>query len=223
MGKETVYRGMKPFLKLASIKLDLEKAKKDFTNLLPPEYQEEFKNKSYLAGGAIYSLYNNQIPKDYDFFLTDESLVKELRRFFDNGTLKYKNGVKIGKYNDLILVYTDNAISIGDYQIITRWVGDPEDVIEEFDFKHNMFYYIDSEIKTLVDWSYLEDNKLRYNEKRARDICGTIIRIKKFVERGFTITNREVSKMLLKLHEVGFNDRELEILHANDERNDFGS
>ncbi|NUJ17477.1 hypothetical protein FKN04_12915 [Bacillus glycinifermentans] len=210
-------------MQLANIKLDLEKAKKDFTNLLPLEYQEEFKNKSYLAGGAIYSLYNNQIPKDYDFFLTDESLVKELRRFFDNGTLKYKNGVKIGKYKGETLVYTDNAISIGMYQIITKWVGDPEDVIEEFDFKHNMFYYKDDEIKTLVDWSYLEDNKLRYNEKRARDICGTIIRIKKFVERGFTITNREVSKMLLKLHEVGFNDRELEILHANDERNDFGS
>ncbi|WP_236809728.1 hypothetical protein [Bacillus glycinifermentans] len=223
MGRETVYRGTKPFLQLANIKLDLEKAKKDFTNLLPLEYQEEFKNKSYLAGGAIYSLYNNQIPKDYDFFLTDESLVKELRRFFDNGTLKYKNGVKIGKYKGETLVYTDNAISIGMYQIITKWVGDPEDVIEEFDFKHNMFYYKDDEIKTLVDWSYLEDNKLRYNEKRARDICGTIIRIKKFVERGFTITNREVSKMLLKLHEVGFNDRELEILHANDERNDFGS
>ncbi|WP_240503997.1 hypothetical protein [Bacillus licheniformis] len=223
MGKETIYRGMKPLLKVAGIKSDLEKAKKDFISLLPPEYQEEFKNKSYLAGGAIYSLYNNQIPKDYDFFLTDESLVKELRRFFDNGTLKYKNGVKIGKYKDETLVYTDNAISIGMYQIITKWVGTPEDVIGEFDFKHNMYYYINGEIETLVGWEYLNDNKLKYNEKRARDICGTIIRIKKFVERGFTITNHEVAKMLLKLHEVGFNERELEILHINDERNDFGS
>jgi hypothetical protein len=203
----------------------LQDKKKEFSKLLPNDVQKDFMKKTFIGGGAIYSLYNKEEPKDYDFFCEDEIMAKRLRAVFENNSsLKYKDGIKIGKYKGKTLIVTDNAISIGNFQIITRWIGCPKTVIEQFDFKHNMFYlHKKNEIETLTKWEYLEDNKLRYNEKRARDICGTIIRVKKFVERGHSITNREMAKMLLKLHEVGFNERELEILNSHDRRNNFGS
>ena len=147
-------------------------------------------------------------------------MANDLREYFTdylvskNNKLKDKV-VKIGKYRDLKLIVTVNGISLGKYQIVTRWSGDVESVVNEFDFKHNMYYVYKGEIGTCVEWEYLDDNVLRFNCERARDLVGCIIRTRKFVERGFKLTNKEMSKMLLKLHEVGFNDRELEILNSS--------
>lgn len=223
--EESGVKGTRPTQKLKNVEEKLKEAKDDFIKILPKHIQEEFREKSYIGGGAIYSIFNGEEPKDYDFFVIDEEFAKRLHEIFSlNPTLKYKGGIKIGTYNGKRLIVTDNAISIGDYQIITRWVGSPSHVIGQFDFKHNIFYYQNDKVETLSNWSYLSDNKLVFNDGRVRDICGTIIRTKKFVERGFTITNSEMSKMLLKLHEVGFNERELEILNSFDEtRNNFGS
>jgi hypothetical protein len=203
----------------------LLKVKNEFVELLPEEFRKRFAEKCFIGGGAIFSLYNGEEPKDYDFFVTDRLLACDIHRYFDlDSTLRYKNGIKIGVYKGKTLIVTDNAVSFDNrLQIITRWVGTPKEVVGQFDFLHNMFYFQNGKVEALVDWKYLFEKKLYYNEERARDICGTIIRVKKFVERGFTITNKEMSKMLLKLHEVGFNDRELEILNYHDERNDFGS
>ena len=212
-------------IKLKAVADRVKEIKNEFKNLLPKELQEEFEECAYLGGGAIFSLYNDEEPKDYDFFVTSKTFASKAHWIFsNNGTLKYKNGIKIGTHRGKLLIVTNNAISIDKkFQIVTAWVGTPQEVIGEFDFKHNMFYVHNNGVEALVCWSYLEEKKLYYNEKRARDICGTIIRVKKFVERGFAITNKEMSKMLLKLHEVGFNERELEILNYHDERNDFGS
>ena len=211
-------------LKIKNIEKMLKRVKEDLVNMLPLNYRAEFSEKSFIAGGAIYSLYNNEDYKDIDFFLTDEKLAKSIHRYFSmNNRRSYKNGVKVGEYKGRKIIVTDNAISIDKFQIIIRWSGTPEDVVSQFDFKHNMNYFYKDKLHTLTSFKYLNDNKLIYNEERARDICGTIIRVKKFVERGFTITNKEMCKMLLKLNEVGFNERELEILNCNDERNDFGS
>jgi hypothetical protein len=218
-------RAVRPTWKLKSVEEKLKEAKKEFIDMLPTSIQKEFDEKSFIGGGAIYSLYNGQEPKDYDFFVTEERFARVIHTAFSlNPNLKFRGGVKVGSFKGLHMVVTDNAISIGKFQIITRWVGTPYEVIGQFDFKHNMFYYQNGRVETVSNWSFLDDNKLRYNHDRARDICGTIIRVKKFVERGFTITNSEMSKMLLKLHEVGFNERELEILNSHDEeRNNFGS
>lgn len=206
--------------KLNKVKEKLVEVKQELVELLPEKFRERFEQSAYIGGGAIYSLYNNQEPKDYDFFLDDPEFADELSAVFFVLIADFlhvmegfkDNRIYIGYYKDKRAVVTTNGISIGKFQIITRWSGTPEEVINEFDFKHNMFYYHKNNIETFSQWDFLEDNKLRYNEKRARDICGTIIRVKKFVERGFTITNKEMAKMLSKLNEVGFNEREVEIL-----------
>lgn len=203
--------------KREQVKIKIEEEKEKFIKLLPKRFQDRFREESYVSGGAIYSLYNDQEVKDYDFFLDNEELADEIRDYFTmylidkNKDMKDKK-IKVGKYRDLKLVITDNAISIGRYQIITRWVGEPEEVIGEFDFCHNMFYVYKGEINTFSQWDFLEDNRLRFNDKRPRDIAGCIIRTRKFIERGFKLTNKEMAKMLLKLNETGFNERELEIL-----------
>lgn len=128
--------------------------------------------------------------------------------------MEEKKGVKKGEYKGLPFILTDNAITIGKYQIITQWVGSIDEVVSEFDFKHNQFYYHDGEIGTLSSFKYLDDNKLVYNEQRARNIAHTFIRTIKFVERGWTISHKELSKMILKLNDVGLSENEIKSLTA---------
>lgn len=202
------------------VRVKLESEKEKLIELLPKQFQDRFRDNSFIGGGAIYSLYNGNEPKDIDLFITDEELVEELREYFflyitaKDAETKDKK-IKIGTYRSKKFVLTDNAITIDKFQIITKWIGEPEEVINEFDFAHNMFYVYKGEIDTFSQWDFLDDNLLRFNNARARDISGCIIRTKKFVERGFKLTNKEMAKMLLKLNDVGFNKREIEILeHA---------
>lgn len=207
-----------------------EKAKAELRSLLPKNLQISFDTYSFIAGGCIHSIYNGQEPNDYDFFLTNKRFAITLREHFDDlEGMDEKNGVKKGVYKGLPFILTENAITIGKYQIITQWVGTIHDIVSEFDFKHNQFYYYDGEIETLSSFKYLDDNKLVYNEQRARNIAHTFIRTIKFVERGWTISHKELSKMILKLNDVGLSESEIKSLtavavaHKEQEEDTYGS
>lgn len=223
--RKTIHRSSEEIhkQKLREVSNHLKQVKEDMFQLLPLQVWQRFDEQAYISGGCIYSLYHDKTPKDYDFFLWDQSLVNELREFFIERAGYHGSDMSGGTYNGLSLLVTNNAISIGRYQIITQWVGDPQDVISEFDFKHNQFYWKNKRVQTLSDWSYLKGNALVYNEQRARDIVGTIVRIPRFVQRGMTITQKEMSKVLLKLNDVGFTDKEIEILNSNKADRHFSS
>lgn len=205
--------------KLFDIEMLLYDESRELFKLIPENLRSEFKQKSFIAGGCIYSLYNNLIVKDYDFFVTDKELAELLPIYFSalGNIVTVENGIKMGTYQGHKLVITDNAITIGEYQIITKWVGTPEEVVSQFDFKHLMFYfdYKKCAIKTLSHFKYLDDKRLHYNEDRARDVVGSIMRANKFVERGMTIYPEEMAKILLKLKDVGFSDGEVQLLNNN--------
>ncbi len=170
--------------------------KKNLLSRLPLRIREYIDKHSYFAGGCIYSLYNGSAPKDYDLFLDSEEAVEML------------NAAKVESV-DFVSEY---ALSMGPYQIVTRFTGAPEDVIGEFDFKHNMFYFKDGKIHNVAPWKYLNSKKLIFNEERARDICGAIMRVPKFVARGMTISKYEMAKMLDLLDKGQFDSRERAIV-----------
>ncbi|WP_257219487.1 hypothetical protein [Paenibacillus sp. LK1] len=223
--RKTIHRGSEEIhkQKLNDISNHLREVKNELIKLLPTQMWQRFEEEAYISGGCIYSLYHDKKPKDFDFFLVNQSLVNEIREYFIERAGYHGSDISGGTYHDLPLIITNNAISIGKYQIITQWVGDPQDVIQEFDFRHNMFYWKNKRVYTLSDWSYLKGNALVYNEQRARDIVGTIVRVPRFIQRGMTITQKEMSKVLLKLHSVGFTDKEIEILNSNKADRHFGS
>ncbi|MFE4571398.1 hypothetical protein [Paenibacillus chitinolyticus] len=196
-------------------------------DLLPEKFKKQFEQLAYIAGGCIYSLYQSQEPKDYDFFLMDESFVKDLRRhFLEEESGYHGKDISGGTYHGYPLTITENAISIGRYQIITRWIGQPEEVVKEFDFKHLQFYCAGNEIETVTQFDFLDSKELKYNEDRARDICGSVFRSNKFVSRGMKISQKEMAKMLLRLKNVGFSEKEVETLIAckdKTETDHFGS
>lgn len=207
-----------------SITGKLEKKFNEIKSLLPEELRKEADFSLYIAGGCIYSLYQDKPVNDYDFFCTSEYFAKQVMGYFRRNDVtmikEVREGIWEGVYpldgRMIDIVVTNNAVSFGqELQIITKYTGSPDEVVGQFDFMHNMYYYEfgNTMISKVADsFDFLDDKYLKYNTDRARDICGTIMRIPKFVQKGFIVTKTEVAKMLKSLEDKGFDERELEIL-----------
>lgn len=201
----------------------LEEEKLNLISLLPMKFHRRMYNDSYICGGCIYSLKNDQEVNDFDFFVTNQELADELVEYFkgyitqttriDESGIEKELKVKKGTYLGYTLTMTRYAISIDrKYQIVIKYVGEPRDVLSEFDFKHNMFFYRNDYVENVADWEYLDTNVICFNEDRPRDICGTLLRVPKFVNKGMVFPKKEVAKMLKKLVENGFDESEKQIL-----------
>jgi hypothetical protein len=179
--------------KLHKAEENLAIAQNKFLNIFEPQDRDYIKSHTYFAGGCIYSIYNNQRPKDYDIFCDSLDIVEFISQEIDSLE-------KLGIVQDIFI--TSNAISINDYsdynfQIIKKFYGEPSGVIAQFDFYHNFFAFINGKIISFHNWRYIETKKLCFNFDRARDIGNVILRIPKFVERGFKIYKSDHAKILL--------------------------
>lgn len=216
--------------KLENIKFIINSELEKLYRLVEPHIEEVIKANSYVAGGCIYSIYHTNEFKDIDiFFKNRESLDMVIEYILKSDSfyvMTEKNDISIGVYKGNRVVITDNAVSVGVFQLIKRDIGTPSEVVDQFDFKHNMFYLENGGevIKSRSGFIYLEDEHLRFNKGRSRDICGTIMRTIKYSERGMKIKRSELASMLLQLEEVGFAEHELHVLHSyDDERLAFES
>ena len=102
-------------------------------------------------------------------------------------------------------------------KLSSSFFGEPESCVGQFDFKHNMHYYIPESMKIecayedeiydevvnglfdreidFEDFKYLDTNELIFNENRARDVEGVYLRIEKFVNKGMTISKETKKKI----------------------------
>jgi len=151
----------------------------------------------YFAGGCIYCLRNGKEVKDYDMFLKDDELIEDLKKL------------------DIWSFASDYALTCGKYQVVIKYFGEPDVCVGQFDFKHNMHYYIPKTQKILCayldelfydepdfeDFRYLQTNELFFNENRARDIEGVYLRVEKFTKRKKKIskeTKKQIKKRVTK-------------------------
>ena len=158
-----------------------------------PTMVDALKEDLYFAGGCIYCLRNNKVVKDYDMFLQDDRLIEDLKNL------------------DIWSFTSEYALTCGKFQLVIKYFGEPDSCVQQFDFMHNMHYYIPGTNKIrcaylnefpdvdedpdFEDFKYLQTNELFFNENRARDIEGVWLRIKKFTDRGMTISKETKKKI----------------------------
>lgn len=169
---------------------------KEFLQLIKPQtLADALKERLYFAGGCIYCLRNDKLVKDYDMFLTDGDIIEDLKKL------------------DIWSFTSDYALTYGKFQVVIKYFGEPESCVGQFDFKHNMHYYIPESNKVMCayvdeisdefcyeepdfeNFKYLQTNELIFNENRARDIEGVYLRIEKFIDRGMTISKETKKKI----------------------------
>jgi hypothetical protein len=218
--------------------------------------REDYLNGSFVAGGAITSLLQNESPNDIDIYFEDLDLAKAFVSNFlalvGSGTryLSQYRGVTrtpvIESFHELSGTYslqleeqqgnplfdpamyrdskssdnfviksiTSNAITLSlpvtttkrlTFQVILRFIGDPDSVLNCFDFAHTRNFYQPGLNSLCVDpeaMLCLSTKELIY--KGSFFPLTSFIRMRKFINRGWSISGGEILKILLNAVEFDF-------------------
>ena len=103
---------------------------------------------------------------------------------------------------------TENAITLSDQiQLITRFVGEAEEIHKNYDFLHATSSYDVKSGKLSIPDGVLEcliNKELRYVGSLYP--FASIVRIRKFVQRGWSINAGQVLKMAMQLNDLDLHD-----------------
>lgn len=147
----------------------------------------QYKNM-FLSGGAIASLIQDQNPKDWDVYFTDEQTQKIVVDIFINHSDEIQDIDE--KYRQVISnqekCITENAITLTNgIQLITKHNGSPDDIRDTFDFVHCKPYYHFGKDQFFISreqYDLCYNKKLKINNMKAQ----TTWRQAKFEQRGYT-------------------------------------
>lgn len=208
--------------------------KMDFVRqLLPEELRNDFIQSSYIAGGCFASLFNDEKVNDYDIFFSNAKLKDDIVKYFTDYAEKaikkeenrsdfrfpvwHKevrnrnniNGIYSIDEKNYEFVMTDNAILIGDIHFITKWTGKIEEVLNDFDFVHDMIAFNgeiitgNATIENVL--SCIKYKILKYNKECTKQIAYILKRLAKFLDRNYTIKQ---SELLYIFSLIEFHDEE---------------
>jgi len=103
---------------------------------------------------------------------------------------------------------TQNAITLtGKLQIVTRFYGEPEEIIKYFDFEHCKQWYTswDRQLHLTVEALECLMNKRLVYTGSEFPIC-SVFRIRKFLERGYRINAGQILKMAMQISHLDLTD-----------------
>lgn len=156
-----------------------------------------------------------QNPDNYQYFEgipDDETAAREAEEFVEKAvsnveTLDDEPSSKLDgdggeRYRPLFV--TSNAITLATkFQLVIRFVGEPEDIHKNYDFVHCTNYWTSWDDKLVLRPEALESilaKELRYVGS-LYPIC-SMIRTRKFIKRGWTINAGQYVKMAWQIHEL---------------------
>ena len=101
-----------------------------------------------------------------------------------------------------------NAITLSDqFQLIIRFYGSPEEIHSNYDYAHCTCQWTSADSKLILPSEALEcllTNELRY--KGSKYPLASIIRSRKFINRGMTINAGQYLKMCMQLNDMDLRD-----------------
>ena len=212
--------------------------------------RESVRKNILVSGGSIASMFLNTDINDYDIYLQNMDVLKELTHYYvgerkgitvldgrdrdqivndveggfqiivenlhDDQIKLYFDGYKPGllvdeeerkdkKYTPVY--FSPNAISLSDQiQIVIRFNGDNEKIHSTFDFIHatNYFTFEDGLVTNIAALESLLSKQLRYQGSLYP--LTSIIRMKKFIKRGWNISAGEMLKIMFQISQLDLTD-----------------
>lgn len=164
-----------------------------FMKELPPEIAEILKYHSYITGGCIPSMAMGEFVNDYDVYLTDRESVDKIRKYFSS-----LSSVSIPDKSFKINLITDNAINLDNkIQIITKYYGTPETIINNFDWAHIKSYYCYGIPLILCDnfYQYIVEKDLIYTGSDYP--LSSLLRTRKFIKKGWHVSTKTMVHIAL--------------------------
>lgn len=137
--------------------------------------------------------------------IEDDAVGIEYESTKDEGDTADENGIK-SKYMPRFI--TSNAITLSNkIQIVTRFYGEVEDIHKNYDFAHCMCAWSSWDNNLFLPNKALECiiNKELYYSGSLYPLC-SIIRTRKYIERGYHINAGQYVKMCMQLNALDLTD-----------------
>jgi hypothetical protein len=172
-------------------------------NLSSDLYSKLKSSKAFVAGGALTSVFSRNEINDYDLYFKDEDGLEEMINYFEDEDYTKENE----SFNAVTYKNNDNV-----FQLIklNEFTTVPEVVIDKFDFTINQVAYDFEVDKFFIVDTFLKDlaaRQLVFNNKTPYPIA-TLIRVEKYLNKGFNINPLELGKIALEVQNLSFNTME---------------
>lgn len=179
-------------------------------------FHKKIKDHIIVTGGCITSMLLNEEPNDFDIYFDSTEICENVIKFYNFESKKTVLGVdffvdyfkKENKKGDKVTVLsaTSNALTLSnDIQLITRFVGSPEEVHKNFDFVHTKNYWYKNNLVLNPDSiESILTKELKYVGSLFP--VSSIFRMKKFIARGWTITAGEMLKIAWDVSKLDLGD-----------------
>ena len=171
-------------------------------DLLITAYNEEYEEVNYEEGKLAINHNNSHA-------IALRTLHQDQIKLYFHGSAGLKIVEDSGNeaLNYTPLYYSPNAISLSnEVQIVLRFWGTPEQIDKTFDFVHatNYFTFKDGLVRNLEAIESILTRRLKY--KGSSYPLTSIIRAKKFIKRGFSISAGELLKMMFQISQLDLTD-----------------
>jgi len=146
--------------------------------------------------------------EEYQYFESLDPGDPQTDEFVEDALYAFKNRsrAKKGEYKPIFM--TTNAITLSDsVQLVIRFYGEPEEIHENYDFVHCTNYWTSWERELVLRPEALESlllKDLRYVGSLYP--LTSIMRIRKFVKRGWSINAGQILKIALNLNKFDLSD-----------------
>lgn len=165
-----------------------------------PEWEDVDKEKHWWFTENVYNMTKDRVR----LFIRGSGLTKE----FESKDPADKKK-KPEKYRPVFL--SSNAITLSNkIQVINRFYGEPEKIHETFDFLHTFNYWRSDNKELVLNVDALEsimDKRLVYKGSRY-PLC-SVVRMRKFMARGWTINAGQILKMCFQLSQLDLTNIEV--------------
>jgi hypothetical protein len=155
-------------------------------------------NRMMLCGGAINSVFTNREVNDLDFYMEDNSHQVNITKMFQS----YGFEPAVTTLNAITFKRkSEKSSKVWTIQLITRFVGKPQEIFDWFDFTITHGCYQFSEGRFVLGNRFLPDlskRKLVYSGSSQYPICA-MYRTKKYVDRGYTLSGATIMHICLAI------------------------
>ncbi|WP_235887841.1 hypothetical protein [Neobacillus paridis] len=180
--------------------INTEFEKKKLYAYLGKELVDDLKrNKAFIAGGTITSLFSNKEINDVDvYFRNEESVLKFLSDIWHDGRYVVSHTKKATQ-----LMYGDVNLQA----IHFNYFNSPEEIFNTFDFTTCMGCFDFNKEQFVLHPDFLKHNSqriLKFNSDTAFPIV-SLLRVQKYEKKGFTISKPEFIRIILTCMNLDIN------------------
>ena len=187
-----------------------ENAVKALLNFYISIYNKQY-NTNWCYSNKLHKIYQLK-PAYKNIDCNSMELYSNFNEYCDTiDYLFFKNDstskILIGEYAPICI--TPNAVTLNNkIQLVTRFSGKPEEIISNFDFVHTNLYYDFYQNELVLNTESLQSiltKELIYNGSKF-PLC-SLFRLNKFLSKGWTISNTELLKISLQIHQLNLLDK----------------